>query len=119
MLRVCPEAASASPVGFWLWRWWKFRRVHRLFGWKFWAFVTGAAPLALEVEEFWLKLGFLVIQGYGLTETAPIVTLNHPFHSRRGTAGTPIGGVKRGRYLPPMGAVRRWEGDPGGRRPCV
>ena len=40
------------------------------------------------------SLGFLTIQGYGLTETAPIVTLNHPFHARRGTVGTPIGGVE-------------------------
>jgi long-chain acyl-CoA synthetase len=94
VLRACPEAAAAAPAGFWLWRWWKFRSVHRLLGWKFWAFITGAAPLAGDVEEFWSKLGYLVIQGYGLTETAPIVTLNHPFHTRRGTAGKPIGGVE-------------------------
>ena len=75
-------------------RWWKFRRVHRLFGFKFWALITGAAPLDPAVEEFFLRLGFLVIQGYGLTETAPIVTLNHPFHTRRGTVGTPVGGVE-------------------------
>ena len=54
-------------------------RVHRLFGLKFWAFVVGAAPLDAELEAFWGELGFVVIQGYGLTETAPIVTLNHPF----------------------------------------
>jgi len=78
----------------WTRRWWRFRRVHRAFGWKFWAFITGAAPLDPAVEEFFLRLGFLVIQGYGLTETAPIVTLNHPFHTRRGTVGTPVGGVE-------------------------
>jgi long-chain acyl-CoA synthetase len=94
VLRECPEAGGPAPGGFWLRRWWKFRRVHRLLGWKFWAFITGAAPLPSEVEEFWSKLGYLVIQGYGLTETAPIVTLNHPFHARRGTAGKPIGGVE-------------------------
>ena len=75
-------------------RWWRYRRVHRLFGFKFWAFVVGAAPLDSELETFWSRLGFLVIQGYGLTETAPIVTLNHPFRARRGTVGTPIGGVE-------------------------
>ena len=74
-------------------RWWRYRRVHRMFGFKFWAFVVGAAPLDPEIEAFWSRLGFLVIQGYGLTETAPIVTLNHPFHARRGSVGTPIGGV--------------------------
>ena len=74
-------------------RWWRYRRVHRLLGFKFWAFVVGAAPLDPELEAFWSRLGYLVIQGYGLTETAPIVTLNHPFRARRGTVGTPISGV--------------------------
>ena len=78
----------------WLRRWWRYRKVHRLFGWKFWSFIAGAAPLDPELEAFWSKLGFLVIQGYGLTETAPIVTLNHPFHAKKGTVGSPIGGVK-------------------------
>jgi long-chain acyl-CoA synthetase len=92
--RLFPEINAASPRGSWPRRWWRYRRVHRLLGWKFWAFIVGAAPLAPEVEEFWSRLGYLVIQGYGLTETAPIVTLNHPFHARRGTVGTPIGGVE-------------------------
>ena len=65
-------------------RWWRYRRVHRLFRVKFWAFVVGAAPLDPGLEAFWSRLGFLVIQGYGLTETAPIVTLNHPFRARQG-----------------------------------
>ncbi|MGH9612425.1 MAG: 1-acyl-sn-glycerol-3-phosphate acyltransferase, partial [Bryobacteraceae bacterium] len=47
-----------------------------------------------DLEAFWSSLGFLVIQGYGLTETAPIVTLNHPFHARQGSVGKPIGGVE-------------------------
>ena len=55
--------------------------MHRLFGWKFWCVVCGAAPLDPELEAFWRKLGFLVVQGYGLTETAPIVTLNHPLRA--------------------------------------
>ncbi len=75
-------------------RWWRYRQVHRLLGFKFWAFVVGAAPLDPELEAFWSRLGFLVVQGYGLTETAPIVTLNHPFRSRRGTVGKPLGGVE-------------------------
>ncbi|HVT93574.1 MAG TPA: AMP-binding protein [Bryobacteraceae bacterium] len=78
----------------WTRKWWRYRKVHRLFGWKFWSFIAGAAPLDPDLEAFWSKLGFLVIQGYGLTETAPIVTLNHPFHAKKGTVGTPIGGVK-------------------------
>jgi long-chain acyl-CoA synthetase len=95
IVRQFPESATALPAGArWPRRWWHYRRIHRLFGWKFWAFVVGAAPLAPDAEEFWSRLGFLTIQGYGLTETAPIVTLNHPFHTRRGTVGKPIGGVE-------------------------
>ena len=61
---------------------------------KFWAFVVGAAPLDPELEAFWGELGFVVVQGYGLTETAPIVTLNHPFGTQRGSVGKPIAGVE-------------------------
>jgi long-chain acyl-CoA synthetase len=95
VVQAVPEAARPEPGKMhWMLRWWRYRRAHRLFGWKFWAFVTGAAPLDPELEAFWSRLGFLVIQGYGLTETAPIVTLNHPFHARRGTVGKPIAGVE-------------------------
>ena len=55
-----------------------------MFGLKFWAFVVGAAPLDGALEAFWGELGFVVIQGYGLTETAPIVTLNHPLRDEAG-----------------------------------
>jgi len=95
VLQAVPEAGRTySDKPHWLVRWWRYRKVHRLFGWKFWGFVVGAAPLDPELEEFWSRLGYIVIQGYGLTETAPVVTLNHPFHARKGTVGTPIAGVE-------------------------
>jgi long-chain acyl-CoA synthetase len=75
-------------------RWWRHRSTHRVFGWKFWAFVVGAAPLDPGLESFWGELGYAVIQGYGLTETAPIVTLNHPFDTKRGSVGKAIPGVE-------------------------
>jgi long-chain acyl-CoA synthetase len=90
-----PEAAQPPPPGASvLGRWWRYRRVHRALGLKCWAMVVGAAPLAPELEEFWRRMGFAVIQGYGLTETAPIVTLNHPLRTSRGSVGTPIEGVE-------------------------
>ena len=89
-----PEAAEPARSSKWYRNWWQFRRVHRRFGWKFWSFVVGAAPLDAELEKFWRKLGYVVIQGYGLTETAPVATLNHPFETRAGTVGKPIGGVE-------------------------
>jgi long-chain acyl-CoA synthetase len=95
VLAAVPEAAEPPRPGTrWWQRWWQYRRVHRLFGWKFWSFVVGAAPLDPELEEWWSRMGYVVIQGYGLTETAPIVTLNHPFHTRRGSVGKPIAGVE-------------------------
>ena len=75
-------------------RWWRHHRAHRMFGPKFWAFVVGAAPLDTELETFWAERGFGVIQGYGLTETAPIVSLNHPLRTRRGSVGKAIEGVE-------------------------
>jgi long-chain acyl-CoA synthetase len=68
-------------------RWWKFRRVHGMFGWKFWAFVSGGATLNPETEAFWRRLGFAVIQGYGMTETASLISVNHPFKLGRGSIG--------------------------------
>jgi long-chain acyl-CoA synthetase len=95
ILHAFPEAAETPPTGISIpGRWWKYRRIHSAFGLKFWAFVVGAAPLPPDVEEFWRRLGFVVIQGYGLTETAPIVTLNHPFKTSKGSVGTPIAGVE-------------------------
>ncbi|MBI2827695.1 MAG: AMP-binding protein [Acidobacteria bacterium] len=94
--RTCPESTESPPAGISIpGRWWKYRRVHSALGVKFWAFVVGAAPLASELEEFWRRMGLAVIQGYGLTETAPIVTLNHPFKKgKQGSVGTPIAGVE-------------------------
>ncbi len=73
-------------------RWWKFRRVHRALGWKFWAVISGGASLPAELEGFWNGVGFALIQGYGMTETAALVTLNHPFRIGRGTIGKPLPG---------------------------
>ncbi len=95
IVHAFPEAAEPPPPGISIpGRWWKYRRVHSAFGFKFWAFVVGAAPLPPDVEEFWRRLGFAVVQGYGLTETAPIVTLNHPFKTSKGSVGTAIQGVE-------------------------
>jgi long-chain acyl-CoA synthetase len=74
------------------WRWWRFRRIHSQFGWKFWAIVSGGATLDHDDEEFWRRLGFAVIQGYGLTETTSLVSLNHPFKLGRGSIGKALPG---------------------------
>jgi long-chain acyl-CoA synthetase len=93
VLRIAPGTAASPMQKHWLFAWWRYRQVHRLFGLKFWSFVVGAAPLDAELEAFWSERGFAVIQGYGLTETAPIVTVTHPFHIERGSVGKAIAGV--------------------------
>lgn len=73
-------------------RWWIFRRVHKRLGWKFWALVSGGATLDSDTEQFWRKLGFAVIQGYGLTETTSLISVNHPFRQGSGSVGKVLPG---------------------------
>ena len=82
-------AARGLPVAK---RWWRLRRLHRELGLKFWAFVAGGASLPPDLESFWTTAGFALIQGYGMTETTALVTLNHPFKIARGSIGKPLAG---------------------------
>jgi long-chain acyl-CoA synthetase len=72
--------------------WWRFLRIHRQFGMKFWAVICGGATLPRETEEFWDRIGFAVIQGYGLTETTSLISLNHPFRIGHGSIGQVLPG---------------------------
>ena len=73
-------------------RWWIFRRIRRQFGWKFWAFISGGAALDRDTEEFWGRLGYAAIQGYGLTETTSLISVNHPFRLGKGSIGKVLTG---------------------------
>jgi long-chain acyl-CoA synthetase len=86
--RRVEHAEGAHPLK----RLWIFRRLHGYFGWKCWAFVTGGATLGEGTETFWRRLGFAVVQGYGMTETASLVTVNHPFKTGRGSIGKTLKG---------------------------
>ena len=94
LLRFPEISAHAPSLGAPPIRWWRFRRIHLLLGWKFWAFAVGAAPLPRELEQFWARIGIAIIQGYGLTETSPIVAFNNPFELTPGTVGKPIPGLE-------------------------
>jgi long-chain acyl-CoA synthetase len=85
------DLASAEQWHF-LKRWWIFRKIHRQFGWKFWAFVSGGATLSSDTEIFWRRLGFVIVQGYGMTETASLISVNHPFKTGRGSIGKALPG---------------------------
>ncbi len=85
------DFAAAANEKF-LRRMWRFRRIHRRFGWKFWAVISGGATLEPETELFWGRVGFAAIQGYGLTETTSLVSVNHPFQIGRGSIGKVLEG---------------------------
>jgi long-chain acyl-CoA synthetase len=88
LTRRIAATGKIGPAG----RWWRFLEIHREFGLKFWALVSGGGALAGPLERFWNAMGFVVIQGYGMTETTALITLNHPFHVAQGTVGKPLAG---------------------------
>lgn len=75
-------------------RWWRFRQIRSRFGWKFWAIISGGAALPSAPEEFWTRLGYAVVQGYGLTETTSLVSVNHPFQLSQGSIGKSLPGLE-------------------------
>jgi long-chain acyl-CoA synthetase len=88
---LADKIAASQGIGAWR-RWWRFRGVHAAFGFKFWALISGGGALPGPLEQFWNALGFVLVQGYGMTETTALITLNHPFHVARGTIGKPLSG---------------------------
>ncbi len=71
-----------------------FGKIHRQFGGQLRCFVSGGAPLDPLVELDFNALGFSILQGYGLTETSPVITVNN-FHERKyGSVGKPLPGIE-------------------------
>ena len=89
---VSAEQLVAAEKRHFIRNWWYFRRVRRNFGLRFWAFITGGATLEADTESFWRRLGYAVVQGYGMTETASLASLSHPFRTKHGSIGKPVKG---------------------------
>ena len=64
------------------------------FGGRLKAFVSGGAPLNQDIAQFFTALGLKILQGYGQTEAAPVVSCNYPDHNKLHTVGPPLEGVE-------------------------
>jgi long-chain acyl-CoA synthetase len=71
-----------------------FRPLHKEFGGRLHTFISGGAPLDTNIEIDMNALGFRILQGYGLTETAPVISVNTFKDNRFGSVGKPMPGVE-------------------------
>jgi long-chain acyl-CoA synthetase len=71
-----------------------FQKIRAALGKNFRFAVSGGAPLARELAEFFIGAGVQIYEGYGLTETSPIICVNGPGRWRLGTVGRPLRGVE-------------------------
>ena len=79
------------------WKWFKklaFKRIHKKYGGKFKGFLSGGAPLDIEVGKFFNNIGLKIYEGYGLSEASPVVTMNTDKNYRLGSVGKPIFNVQ-------------------------
>jgi long-chain acyl-CoA synthetase len=71
-----------------------FSRIRQAFGGRVWLFVSGGAPLGMDTAAWFADVGIRILEGYGLTETSPVIALNTPEKYRIGTVGPILGNVE-------------------------
>ena len=71
-----------------------FTKIREGLGGRARVFVSGGAPLGKEIATWYADIGIRIHEGYGLTETSPVIALNNPVHHRLGTVGKPMSNVE-------------------------
>jgi long-chain acyl-CoA synthetase len=70
-----------------------YSKVREAFGGRVGTFISGGAPLGVDTARWFASVGIALYEGYGLTETSPVIALNTPVHHRMGSVGKPLANV--------------------------
>ncbi len=71
-----------------------YSKVQEAFGGRVRVFVSGGAPLGIDTARWFASVGIALWEGYGLTETSPVIAINSPLRHRMGSAGVPLANVE-------------------------
>ena len=85
---------AAQPLGWRLADMLVFHKIRAAFGGRVWLFVSGGAPLGMDTAGWFADVGIRILEGYGLTETSPVIALNRPQKQRIGTVGPVLDNVE-------------------------
>ncbi|MGH9591203.1 MAG: AMP-dependent synthetase/ligase [Terracidiphilus sp.] len=71
-----------------------YSKVRQAFGGRVHTFISGGAPLGIDTARWFASVGIAIYEGYGLTETSPVIALNSPLAHRMGSVGRPLPNVE-------------------------
>jgi len=71
-----------------------FHPIYEWFGGRVQMFISGGAPLGVDLARWFADVGIRILEGYGLTETSPVIAVNTPQHNKLGTVGKPLANLE-------------------------
>jgi len=71
-----------------------YKAIHQWFGGRVEMYVSGGAPLGIDLARWYADMGIRILEGYGLTETSPVIAVNEPQANKLGTVGKPLPNVE-------------------------
>jgi long-chain acyl-CoA synthetase len=71
-----------------------FSKIYDWFGGRTQMFISGGAPLGIDLGRWYADVGIRILEGYGLTETSPVIAVNTPEQNKLGTVGKPLANVE-------------------------